>query len=246
MFTYQIMIEYLGTNFVGWQIQTNGISVQEVLEKVLSKFLKYKVRVVGSGRTDAGVHASEQSAHFKTKHKIIDKNIFVNSVNFFLSKYPVSILDIKIRQNGFHARHSAYERVYKYCIINRKSSLVLEKDKAWHVKKKLNLKIMKKGADILKGTHNFSTFRASSCQAKSPVKTIINASIKKTNNRIILTFKSKSFLQQQVRSMVGSLKYLGEGKWNLDDFKKAFSSRKRKMCAPPAPAHGLYLTKIKY
>ena len=246
MFTYQINVEYLGTNFVGWQIQKNGLSVQEVLEKALSKFLKEKIRVIGSGRTDAGVHASEQSAHFKTTHKIIDKNTFINSINFFLSKYPVSILDIKKRQDDFHARHSANERVYEYCIINRKSSLVLEKNKAWHIKKKLNVKIMKKGADILKGTHNFSTFRASSCQAKSPVKTIKNATIKKTNNRIILTFKSKSFLQQQVRSMVGSLKYLGEGKWNLDDFKKAFLSRKRKMCAPPAPAHGLYLTKIKY
>ena len=246
MFTYQIIIEYLGTNFVGWQIQKNGLSVQEVLEKVLSKFLKDKIRVIGSGRTDAGVHANEQSAHFKTNYKIIDKNIFINSVNFFLSRHPVSILDIKKRQNGFHARHSANERVYKYFIINRRSSLVLEKNKAWHIKKKLDVKIMKKGALLLKGTHNFSTFRASSCQAKSPIKTMKKATIKKSKHRIILTFQSKSFLQQQVRSMVGSLKYLGEGKWNLNDFKKAFLSKKRKKCAPPAPAHGLYLVKIKY
>ncbi len=246
MFTYQIIVEYLGTNFVGWQIQKNGLSVQEVLEKVLSKFLKDKITVIGSGRTDAGVHATEQSAHFKTKFKIIDKNIFINSINFFLSKYPVSILDIKKRPSKFHARHSANERIYKYCIINRRSSLVLEKNKAWHIKKKLDIKLMKKGANILKGTHNFSTFRASSCQAKSPVKTMKNATIKKNNHRITLTFQSKSFLQQQVRSMVGSLKYLGEGKWNLNDFKKAFLSKKRKMCAPPAPAHGLYLSKIKY
>jgi len=246
MITYQIMVEYLGTNFVGWQIQRNGISVQEVLEKVLSKLLKDKIRVIGSGRTDAGVHASEQSAHFITKYKIIDKNNFINSFNFFLSKYSISILDIKKKQNGFHARHSARERVYKYFIINRHSSLVLEKNKAWHIKKKLDVKIMKKGIDILKGTHNFSTFRASSCQAKSPIKTMKNATIKKKKHSIILTFQSKSFLQQQVRSMVGSLKYLGEGKWNLKDFKKAFLSKKRKMCAPPAPAHGLYLIKIKY
>ena len=246
MFTYQIIVEYLGTNFVGWQIQKNGLSVQEVLEKVLSKFLKDKIRVIGSGRTDAGVHATEQSAHFKTKFKIIDKNIFINSINFFLSKYPVSILDIKKRPSKFHARHSASERIYKYFIINRRSSLVLEKNKAWHIKKKLDIKLMRQGANILKGTHNFSTFRASSCQAKSPVKTMKNATIKKNNHRIILTFQSKSFLQQQVRSMVGSLKYLGEGKWNLNDFKKAFLSKKRKMCAPPAPAHGLYLSKIKY
>ena len=246
MFTHQIIVEYLGTNFVGWQIQKNGLSVQEVLEKVLSKFLKEKIRVIGSGRTDSGVHASEQSAHFKTKHKIIDKNIFINSVNFFLSKYSVSILDIKKRSSKFHARHSANERIYKYFIINRRSPLVLEKNKAWHIKKKLDVKIMRKGADILKGTHNFSTFRASSCQAKSPIKTMRKAIIKKNKHRIVLTFQSKSFLQQQVRSMVGSLKYLGEGKWDLNDFKKAFSSKKRTMCAPPAPAYGLYLTKVVY
>ena len=246
MFTYQINVEYLGTNFVGWQIQKNGLSVQEVLEKVLSKFLKEKIRVMGSGRTDAGVHASEQSAHFKTKYKIMDKNVFINSINFFLSKYPISILDIKKRPNKFHARHSAIERIYKYFIINRNSSLVLEKNKAWHIKKKLDIKIMKKGAEILKGTHNFSTFRASSCQAMSPIKTMKKATIKKNKHTIVLTFQSKSFLQQQVRSMVGSLKYLGEGKWNLNDFRKAFLSKKRKMCAPPAPAHGLYLFKVNY
>ncbi len=246
MLTYQIIVEYLGTNFVGWQIQKNGLSVQEVLQRVLSKFLKEKIIVIGSGRTDAGVHASEQSAHFKTKQKIIDKNNFLNSINYFLSKYPISILDIKKRSNKFHARHSANERIYKYFIINRRSSLVIEKNKAWHIKKKLDVKLMRQGANILKGTHNFSTFRASSCQARSPIKTMKNAIIKKTKHRIILTFKSESFLQQQVRSMVGSLKYLGEGKWNLNDFKKAFLSKKRKMCAPPAPAHGLYLAKIKY
>ena len=246
MFTYQINVEYLGTNFVGWQIQKNGLSVQEVLEKVLSKFLKDKIRVMGSGRTDAGVHASEQSAHFKTKYKIIDKNIFINSINFFLGKYPISILDIKKRPNKFHARHSAIERIYKYFIINRNSSLVLEKNKAWHIKKKLDIKIMRKGAEILRGTHNFSTFRASSCQAKSPIKTIKKAMIKKNKNKIVLTFQSKSFLQQQVRSMVGCLKYLGEGKWSLKKFKQIMLSKNRANCAPPAPAHGLYLFKVNY
>ena len=246
MFTYQIKVEYLGTDFVGWQIQKNGFSVQEALEKTLSKLLKDKIRVIGSGRTDAGVHASEQSAHFKTKRKIIDKNIFINSINFFLSKYTISVLNIKKRSNKFHARHSAIERIYKYFIINRSSSLVLEKNKAWHIKKKLDVKIIRQGAEILKGTHNFSTFRASSCQAKSPIKTLKKIMVKKNKNKIILIFQSKSFLQQQVRSMVGSLKYLGEGKWSLNDFKKAFSSKKRTMCAPPAPAHGLYLTKVIY
>ena len=246
MFTYQINVEYLGTNFVGWQFQKNGVSVQEVLEKALSKFLKDKINVIGSGRTDAGVHATEQSAHFKTTRKINDRDNFINSMNFFLKKYPISILNIRKRSKIFHARHSAKKRTYKYFIINRFSTLVLDKKKAWHVKKKLNIKVMKKGAKTLIGTHNFSTFRSSSCQSKSPIKTLKKVQIKKNKNKIIFTFEAKSFLQQQVRSMVGSIKYLGEGKWNLKDFKKVFKSKKRSMCAPPAPAHGLYLVKVKY
>ena len=246
MLNYQIKIEYLGTNFVGWQIQKNGISVQEVLEKALSKYLKDKISVMGSGRTDAGVHANEQSAHFITKKKIIDENIFLNSINFFLKKHPISILSIKKRSKEFHARYSASNRIYKYLIINRRSSLVLEKNKAWHIKKKLNIKQMKKGAKLLRGTHNFSTFRSSSCESKSPIKTLKKASVNIEKNKIIFTFESKSFLQQQVRSMVGSLKYLGEGKWDLKDFKKAFNSKKRSMCAPIAPPYGLYLYKVKY
>ncbi len=246
IFTYQIKVEYLGTNFVGWQFQRNGLSIQEVLEKAITKYLKENIRIIGSGRTDSGVHASEQSAHFKTRNKINDTGIFIKSVNFFLKKYPVSVLNIKKRSNNFHARHSAKERIYKYFIINRQSSLAIDKNKAWHIKKKLDIKLMKKGARILKGTHNFSTFRSSNCQAKSPIKTLKKPLIKKNKNKIVFTFQSKSFLQQQVRSMVGSLKYLGEGKWNLKDFKKAFLSKKRSMCAPPAPSCGLYLVKVRY
>ena len=246
MFTYQIHIEYLGTQFVGWQIQKNGLSVQEVLEKVLSKFLKENIKIIGSGRTDAGVHASEQSAHFKTKSIIKNKINFINSINFFLKKYPISVLNLKKRLKTFHARHSAIKRTYNYLIINRNSSLAIEKNKAWHIKKKLDIKIMKKGTKILKGTHDFSTFRASSCQAKSPIRTITKISLQKNKNKIVVSFQSKSFLQQQVRSMVGALKYLGEGKWNLNDFKKAFLAKNRKMCAPPAPAQGLYLAKVVY
>ena len=246
MHTYQIKVEYQGTNFSGWQIQKNGLAVQEVLEKALTKLLKDKIKVVGSGRTDAGVHASEQSAHFKTKKKIINKDIFINSINFFLGQDSVVILSIKKRSDKFHARHSAKKRTYKYFIVNRPSPLTLEKNKAWHIKKKLNLINMEKGTKILKGTHNFSTFRASSCEAKSPIKTLNEAIVRKKKTKIIFTFTSKSFLQNQVRSMVGSLKYLGEGKWKLKDFKKAFSSKKRSMCAPPAPPYGLYLHKVKY
>lgn len=246
MFTYQIKVEYLGTNFVGWQIQKNGLAVQEVIEKALTKILKNKTKIIGAGRTDAGVHAIGQSAHFKTQYKIITKNIFLNSLNFFLNKHDVSVISIKKRAQKFHARHSAKERTYQYQIVNRNSSLALEKNKAWHVKTKLDIEVMKKGAKILKGTHNFSIFRSSSCQANSPIRTLKKITIKKNKKKITITFKSKSFLQQQVRCMVGCLKYLGEGKWTLDHFKKAFKSKKRKMCATPAPSHGLYLTNVSY
>ena len=187
-----------------------------------------------------------QSAPFKSKIDIKNKDNFINSANYFLKKNPISILSLKKRSSRFHARHSAVERSYQYVIINRQSSLILEKNKAWHVKKELNLNVMKKGAEILRGTHNFSTFRASSCQAKSPIRNLKKNSIKKNKNKIILFFKSQSFLQQQVRSMVGSLKYLGEGRWDIDRFTKNFKSKKRSNCAPPAPPQGLYLFKVCY
>mgnify|MGYP001478222480 CR=1 FL=1 len=137
-------------------------------------------------------------------------------------------------------------RSYVYIIYNRESPTSLNKERGWHVRKKLNLNLMNKGTQKLVGTYNYSTFRSSSCGARSPIRTIKKFTISKSKNTIKIRIKSRSFLQQQVRSMVGSLKYLGEGKWNLNDFKKAFLSKKRKMCAPPAPAHGLYLAKIKY
>ncbi len=246
MNTYQILIEYVGTKFNGWQIQKNGISVQEILQKKLKKILKNKIIIFGSGRTDAGVHAIEQSAHFKTIKKIENKIKFINSLNFFLSKHQVSVLNIKKRSNNFHARHSAKKRTYKYVIINRLAPPSIEKNRAWYLKKTLNTKIMREGAKMLQGTKNFSTFRSSSCTAKSPIKTLDRVKIINSKNKIEIFFTSKSFLQQQVRSMVGCLKYLGEEKWDLEKFKKAIISKKRSNCAPPAPAHGLYLMKIKY
>ena len=246
MFVYQIKVEYLGTDFVGWQIQKNGLSVQEVLQKALSKYFKKKIFIIGSGRTDAGVHATEQSAHFKIKKAILDKNTTMNSLNFFLKKYPISILNIEEKAKNFHARHSAKKRTYKYFIINRPGSLVIEKNKAWHVKRKLDLKTIAKGAKILKGTKDFSTYRSSSCSAANPTRTLNEAKIKKNKNTIEITFVSRSFLQQQVRSMVGCLKYLGEKKWSLGKFKQVMLSKSRANCAPPAPAHGLYLFKVNY
>ena len=242
---YKIIVEYDGTPFVGWQFQKNGLSIQEILQKAILQLSREKVTVTGAGRTDAGVHALAQVAHFDLKKKI-KKNQFLLGANHYMRKNPVTILDIKKTKKKFHSRFDAKKRTYEYIIINRQSPLTLQKNKAWHIRKKLNLKIMKKGVKLLIGAHDFSTFRASSCGAKSPVKTLKRASIKKNKNKLILTFASKSFLQQQVRSMVGCIKYLGEGKWKLSDFKNSFQSKNRIKCAPPAPACGLYLKSISY
>jgi len=242
---YQIKVEYEGTNFVGWQYQKNGLSIQEILQKAIFQFSREKVTVTGAGRTDAGVHAICQIAHFDLEKKIKKKN-FILGVNQYIGNNSVTILNIKKVNNKFHSRFNAIKRTYQYVIINRQSPLALQKNKAWHIRKKLDLKAMKKGAKLLLGTHDFSTFRASSCSAKSPIKTLDKISIKKNKERIIIKFTSKSFLQQQIRSMVGCMKYLAEGKWKLDDFKNAFKSKKRSNCARPAPSCGLYLTKISY
>ena len=242
---YKIKIEYDGTPFVGWQFQKNGLSVQEVLQKAIFNFSKERVVVIGAGRTDSGVHALAQVAHFDLKKKIERKNL-LPAINQNIGNKPVTILKINKINKKFHARHDAKRRTYQYLIINRQSPLALQKNKAWHIRKKLDVKAMITGAKLLLGTHDFSTFRAASCGAKSPIKTMEKILIKKNKDKITLQFTSRSFLQQQVRSMVGCIKYLGEEKWNLNDFKNSFKSKSRFKCAPPAPACGLYLTKIEY
>ena len=243
---YQILIEYVGTGFIGWQIQPKGKSIQKLIQLKISKLLKEKIKLVGSGRTDSGVHAIEQSAHFETKKKIKNLDKLLNSINFFLNKDLISILKIKKKNLKFHARFSAKERVYKYVIFNRKSRPSLEKSRGWHVRKELDIKLMKQGANKLLGKKDFSVFRSSSCNAKSSIKTINFVNIKKIKSKMEIEFKSKSFLQHQVRSMVGCLKYLGEHKWSLKKFEKILRSKNRKLCAPPAPAEGLFLKKIIY
>jgi tRNA pseudouridine38-40 synthase len=246
MHKYQILIEYMGTNFIGWQIQPKGKSIQKIIQISISRLLNEKISIIGSGRTDAGVHAIEQSAHFECKKVIQNLNKFLKSINYFLNKNDISILIIKKKKTNFHARFSAKQRVYRYIIFNRISRPSIEKEKGWHVIKKLDINLMKKGARQLLGTNDFSTFRASSCNAKSPIRTMKSIKIKSVKGKIEIQFKSQSFLQQQVRSMVGCLKYLAEKKWNLKKFKLTFKSKKRTLCAPPAPAHGLYLEKVIY
>ena len=246
MFRYQILIEYVGTGFIGWQSQPKGKSVQKIIEKSLEKILKEKISVVGQGRLDAGVHAISQSAHFDTKIKILDINRFLNRLNFLLNKSMISILNIKKRNETFHSRYSAKARIYQYIILNRESVPTINKNRVWHIRKKINLENIKRGAKFLVGKKDFSTFRASSCSAKSPIRTLEKVNILKKKNQIFIEFRSRSFLQTQVRSMVGCLKYLGEGKWDLKKFKNVTLSKKRIFCAPPAPPCGLFLKKVIY
>jgi tRNA pseudouridine38-40 synthase len=212
----------------------------------LSKVFKSKIKIIGSGRTDAGVHAKKQVANFYINKKIENKYKLLTTINFFLGKQPISIIDIKKRSIDFHARFSAKKRIYEYVIVNRKTKLSIDNKKAWLVQRKLSVDCMKKAIKLLVGTHDYSTFRSSSCSAKSPIRTINKANILKKGDKIILKFESKSFLQQQVRSMVGCLKYVGEKKWNNKKFKKIFKSKKRKLCATPAPPEGLYLERVIY
>ena len=246
MYRYQVLIEYVGTSFVGWQIQSKGKSIQKLIQTKLSKLLKEKVLLIGSGRTDAGVHAIAQSAHFECKKEIQNLDKFLKSINHFVNDMNVSIISIKKRNINFHARFSAKQRIYKYVIFNRLSRPSIEKERGWHIIKELDISLMKKGAKKLLGTKDFSIFRSSSCNAKSPIRTMRSVKIKSMGGRIEIQFKSQSFLQQQVRSMVGCLKYLGEKKWDLKKFDFILKSKKRILCAPPAPAEGLFLEKVIY
>ena len=246
MFRYQIIIEYDGSKHSGWQSQKNAKSIQKEIEKILLKILKKRVKIVGSGRTDAGVHSKNQSAHFDYTKLISNKYKFVTSVNYFLNKKNISIKKIIKKNINFHARYSAKEREYEYIILNRDSPPILDKNKVWYLRSKLDIKQMKKAAKKLIGTHNFNTFRSSNCQAKSPIRTLKKIKITKKDEKIIFILRSKSFLRNQVRSIIGCLKYVGANKWTIKEFEKVLNSKNRNQCAPPAPAQGLYLSKIIY
>ncbi len=246
MFRYQILIEYVGSSYIGWQIQKKGKTIQGLIQKKISKLLDEKIIVTGSGRTDTGVHAIEQSAHFDCMNEIKNFKKFLNSINYFLNKNEIAILKIKKQNLNFHARFSAKERVYKYIIYNQPTKPIIQNNRGWFVIKKLDFESMKMGAKKLIGTHDFSSFRASGCNAKSPIKFMKFVKIKKFKSKIEFEFRSQSYLKQQVRSMVGCLKFIGEKKWSIKKFVNVLRAKNRKLCAPPAPPEGLYLVKIKY
>ena len=198
MFRYQILIEYVGTGFIGWQSQPKGKSVQKTIEKSLEKILKEKISVVGQGRLDAGVHAISQSAHFDTKIKILDINRFLNRLNFLLNKSMISILNIKKRNKKFHSRYSAKARIYQYIILNRESVPTINKNRVWHIRKKINLENIKIGAKFLVGKKDFSTFRASSCSAKSPIRTLEKVKILKKKIKYSLNLDLGHFFKHKL------------------------------------------------
>ena len=246
---FAITIEYDGSNLVGWQRQTNGLSVQEVLEKALFVLTGDKKTIQGAGRTDAGVHALGQIAHFDLK-KTMTMDVIRDGLNFHIKKLykkiKVSVLKVKKEKKDFHARSSVKQKTYVYKILDRRPPPAIEKKRVWHVKKKLDDKSMKKAARILVGKHNFTSFRSTECQAKSALKTIDSIKILRVREEIQIWIKARSFLHNQVRIIAGTLVMVGKKKWKEKNIEQALKSKKRAAAGQTAPAEGLYLHSIKY
>ena len=241
---YKIILEYDGTNFVGWQQQENGQSIQGSIQEALYKLSSKKVTVFGAGRTDAGVHAYAQVASFNLD-KEIETDVIRDGLNQHLRPNLISILVAEKVDKEFHARFSAKKRCYEYRIINRRSPLTINANRAWCVHKKLNFEDMKIQSCFFIGKHNLNAFRSSHCQSKSSIKTIDSFDIQKENDNIIITVSAKSFLHSQVRIMVGTLVDIGKGNINKT-IEAIINSKKRESAGQTAPAKGLYLKRVEY
>ncbi|MEJ8476180.1 tRNA pseudouridine(38-40) synthase TruA [Roseibium algae] len=242
---YKFTVEYDGRPYCGWQRQSNGPSVQAALERAIKGFTGEAVAVGGAGRTDTGVHATGQVGHADLE-KDWPAETVMKAMNFHIQPDPVVLLDCEKMHEGFDARFSAIRRSYRYRIFNRGAQLTFEKGLAWHVKADLDAEAMHIAAQEFIGHHDFTTFRHTKCQAKSPEKTLESFSVRREGQVVIAECSSRSFLHNQVRSMVGSLKLVGEGKWTPQDVRDALAARDRKACGPVAPADGLYLTAVDY
>ncbi len=242
---YRLTLEYDGTPFVGWQMQENGPSVQGRLAGAIKEFSGEEVVPRGAGRTDAGVHALGQVAHVDLA-KDWDPGTIRDALNATLRPDPVSVLSCERAPPDFDARLSARARHYLYRIIDRRAPLALERTRAWGVFRPLDAEAMHEAAQALLGHHDFTTFRSAECQAKSPFKTLDRLDVSRHGEVIRVEAKARSFLHNQVRSMVGSLKLVGEGRWSALDLKAALDARDRKACGPVAPPQGLYLVKVDY
>ena len=246
MSRYKITLEYDGTPFVGWQYQDNGISIQGLLEEALFKLTGEKRRMEGAGRTDAGVHALGQGAHFDLL-KEFPSHKLREGLNFYLRPHPVVVLSCQEVEASFHARFSAVKRAYRYKILNRKAPPALFLHRMWWIPGVLDVAAMEEAAQIFVGRHDFTTFRATGCQASSPVKTLdVFRVFSPAPEEIWFEVEARSFLHHQVRNMVGSLKRVGEGKWGREDLLKALHQKSRAAGGPTAPAEGLYFREVVY
>jgi tRNA pseudouridine38-40 synthase len=243
---YKLTLEYDGRGFVGWQRQDSGPSIQQALEEAITAFSGETVVPMGAGRTDAGVHALGQAAHVDLAREWPPDEI-MGALNHHLQPNLIAVLSVEAVDDDFHARFSARERAYRYRIVNRRGRLALEEGRAWWIGPTLDVAAMDEAAQVLVGHHDFTSFRASHCQAKSPEKTLDELSVTRHGPEIIVVHaRARSFLHHQVRNLVGTLALVGEGKWNADDVAAALAARTRTAGGPTAPAGGLYLVRVGY
>jgi tRNA pseudouridine38-40 synthase len=242
---FKLVIEYDGTPFVGWQLQDGGPSVQGLVADAVAAFSGERAGVFGAGRTDAGVHALGQVAHVDLARDWRPDRVR-DALNAQLRPHPIAVLSAEKVDGSFDARFSAKRRHYLYRIVNRRADLALDRQRAWRVARRLDADAMHEAAQALVGRHDFTTFRAAECQAKTPVKTLDRLAVERNGEEIRVSASARSFLQHQVRSMVGSLVLVGEGKWRAQDLAAALAARDRKACGPVAPPEGLYLAGVEY
>jgi len=242
---FKLTLEYDGGGFVGWQRQDNGPSIQQAMEEAIFRITGEEAEVQGAGRTDAGVHALGQVAHLDVEKDFAPDKLR-DAINYHLKPRPIAVLTAEVAARDFHARFSATGRAYLYRIVNRRAPLTVDLGRAWLVNAPLDADAMHNAAQVLIGKHDFSTFRASLCQAQSPVKTLDRLSVHRVGEEIQLIAEARSFLHHQVRNMVGTLRLVGEGKWTLADLEDALDARDRTKGGPTAPPDGLYLTRVRY
>ena len=242
---YKLTIEYDGRPYHGFQAQGALASVQGSIERAVNGFCGQELRLQAAGRTDTGVHATGQVVHVDLD-KDWKPDVVRDALNAHLVPEPIVVLAAEVAPEGWHARFSATERRYLYRILNRRSPPALDQGRVWHVKKPLDADAMHAAAQALVGHHDFTTFRDLACQAKSPMKTLDVARVRREGDEVVLEFASRSFLHRQVRSMTGSLAEVGVGRWTAADLKAALEAKDRKACGPVAPADGLYLTGVDY
>ena len=245
MARYKLILEYDGAGFVGWQRQDNGVSVQQRLEQAILGFTGEQVQAIAAGRTDAGVHALGQVVHVDLARAWPAETVR-DALNAHLRPDPIAVLAVEAAAEDFHARFSATWRLYRYRIVNRRAPLALDRGRAWALPRPLDDAAMAAAAALLEGRHDFSSFRAADCQARSPVKTLDRLAVLRLGDDLRILARARSFLHRQVRNMVGSLALVGEGKWRPDDLARALAARDRARAGPSAPADGLYLVAVGY